>query len=536
MLGLALIASISGSQAFAQLDGPAPLAWRWTQSTVASPAGSPLVDGNTIYVAVGQRIYALDLETGNQKWKFPLVDPIDGYFRQAPIRVGNLIVAYADNKTIYAVDMVTGEKKWQHLAEGTISAGMVPVGDRVIAYGMSDGSLNTIFAESGMNVLSKPIQIDGGYGGRIASYLNTVLIPTGLSNLIQVDAVTGKIIKSRSFTNFAGDTRPVVFGDTIYLNSNAYVIALGGADLRPRWQRNCGDFVSFAPAAGPSGVALQTRDGKAMILNPVNGIPSFNIDLASQPATSPAIVGSNFLFTTLNGVMTLVDGKTGLVKWIYQIRPVVKFADNSQNPGGAGGGGRNGGPGGGGMMLGGGAQGNPASQEKTRIVSVPAAGPPVLAGSTLLVLTKDASLLAFDKDNGVDLTPPVVDLTFPKQGQWYSSQRGLELFFTIDDEASGLRTDSVEVMVDGEKKAFKLGRDGVLNVRFGAANANGILMDGRRVITIRCKDWLGNEIEKSFSLLIDNTLPPVQVPKSLTGPDGRSGGGGGGAGNGGDGR
>jgi hypothetical protein len=32
-------------------------------------------------------MFALEHETGNQKWRYPLVDPVPGYFRSAPVYV-----------------------------------------------------------------------------------------------------------------------------------------------------------------------------------------------------------------------------------------------------------------------------------------------------------------------------------------------------------------------------------------------------------------------------------------------------------------
>ena len=63
--GAAFLALSSGS--WAQVDGPTPLAWRWAAPTSVAPSGAPTIVGETVYVAVGSRIYAMDRETGNQK-------------------------------------------------------------------------------------------------------------------------------------------------------------------------------------------------------------------------------------------------------------------------------------------------------------------------------------------------------------------------------------------------------------------------------------------------------------------------------------
>ncbi|HVL40028.1 MAG TPA: PQQ-binding-like beta-propeller repeat protein, partial [Fimbriimonadaceae bacterium] len=63
-LALALALLGASAVALAQFNGPAPLAWRWAQPTPVAPIGQPLVDGNTVIVAVGQRVHALDKDSG----------------------------------------------------------------------------------------------------------------------------------------------------------------------------------------------------------------------------------------------------------------------------------------------------------------------------------------------------------------------------------------------------------------------------------------------------------------------------------------
>src|SRR5256885_15767703 len=82
--------------ASAQFEGPTPLAWRWVPPSVEySPDGRPLVQGNTAYIAAASRIFALDVASGNEKWKFPL-DGAKGTFRSQPIVDGDTIVDMTD--------------------------------------------------------------------------------------------------------------------------------------------------------------------------------------------------------------------------------------------------------------------------------------------------------------------------------------------------------------------------------------------------------------------------------------------------------
>ncbi len=112
---VALLPLIFGllAAAAADFDGPAPLSWRWAQASRVPPAGTPLVVGDTIYVADGMRVFALDKDTGNEKWKFPTVQDVQGYFRKTPVMAGGLLVVATDN-FLYGLDPDTGVQKWYY--------------------------------------------------------------------------------------------------------------------------------------------------------------------------------------------------------------------------------------------------------------------------------------------------------------------------------------------------------------------------------------------------------------------------------------
>jgi hypothetical protein len=156
-----------------------------------------------------------------------------------------------------------------------------------------------------------------------------------------------------------------------------------------------------------------------------------------------------------------------------------------------------------------------------------------LDGDTMLVLAQDGSLLAFDKNHGVDLTPPSVKMTWPTPGDLVSGQPPLQLVFKIEDEASGINTKTLKILVDGQEMENEFGRDGLAIVRVSSLGKNKPFTDGRKTITVIVADWLGNEARKDFTLVIDNTLRPLTPPAQTQPGQGAGGGGKGGLGGGG---
>jgi hypothetical protein len=254
------------------------------------------------------------------------------------------------------------------------------------------------------------------------------------------------------------------------------------------------------------------------------------------PAGSPSFVGNMVQVPTANGAINLIDPKSGTSVWSYVISPIVRQVTQSAaaagGPGGIGGdGGNTGGIGGDAGPGGGGAQAQ--TQTQTRNYTL-VAGFAALSGNSLFVLTRDASLLMFDRDLGVDLTPPNVEMLWPFAGNEIAGKAPMEMIFKLEDLGIGINPESVKVTVNSKEYVHRLTNDGFLSVLVITRGANPQIANGRATISVTASDWLGNQIKKDFSIVIDNSLPPLGSPPTGT-TNNNQGGPGGAGGRGGDG-
>jgi len=538
-LAVGLAALTLASVASAQFDGPAPLAWRWQQSSTSAPGGSPLVVDNTIYQSLGGRVFSLDKETANLKWRFPALDPIDGVFRSAPVMLGGTLVVAADNKLVYGVDPVSGQLKWSHPTPSAVYGQPVACGKFVII-ALSENQLMAIKPEDGTEAWTKPYNIYEGIQGTLGVYEDDVLICTNSNNLISFNVNTLKMDWTQKFSQLPPSPMPVSQGDRVYMTSGPYLIALNGSRGNVLWQIDTRLQLAFAPAVSGSGIMVVSVDGQVLMYDLNHQlITKTPIALTSIPVARPTPVGTKFILPTSNGGVILFDPATAKILWYYIIHPIDEMVlqSTSSNGPGKGKGGAGGGIGGGlGGGLGGG-QGGPGgnSQKKDeKIYYIQASNSAVLAGQTLLVPAKDGSLLAFDKDLGVDLTPPTAQMLFPNPGEQVSGQPPLFLLFKIEDEASGINKSTLKITQDGQDLEYSFTKEGLVLVRFSLTGTNHSLADGRRTFTVTVSDWLGNESKNDFALIVDNTLPAIKVPgaedKNNGGFGGKGGGGKGGGG------
>ncbi|HEY3780897.1 MAG TPA: PQQ-binding-like beta-propeller repeat protein [Fimbriimonadaceae bacterium] len=576
---LALIPLIFGltSVVFGDFDGPAPLSWRWAQPTEYAPSGSPLVDGDTIYVSVGTRIFALDRQTGNQKWKFPTTESIQGHFKSNPVMCDGTLVSATDT-TLYGVDPATGVQKWYYKLQDPqqeISSQPVAV-NKYVVFPVSAEYLVAINGADGKETWPAQQHVFDLLKGNLGSSGDLLFYFTQHNALCALNVASPTKVKTyASFSTLSESATPVVVSDILYVNTSSYVTALNALNGSERWQTDTQEDLVYGPAITASNVAVVSRDGILTIMDlhgkiatmkdpNSKGVIPMKIDLQSGAATRPTAAGELFMVPTLNGALNLVDPKTGRIVWRYVVHPmsaeeVISTTKNNQNGGGgkfgAGGGIGGGGLGGGGLGGGGlgggttgggngagtgGGQGNRGGangQPGNLLIpdpadfDVPVAGPTVVAGNTLLVLVEDGSLLAFDRDSGVDVTGPEVKMLFPSEGSEVSGQ-DLSVVFRISDDNSGVNESTISVTCNGKPVDNAFTADGKDTVQFSLYGKNKPLPDGRTEFVVSVSDWMGNITTEKFSLSIDSSLPSIAAPaypqNGGRGGPGRGGGLGGG--------
>lgn len=538
MKALMAVAALGlGALAAADFDGPAPVAWRWVGNTSVAPGGAPVIDGDTVYMAVGGRIYGVEKETGNLKWRYPTGAALENNFRSGAIMSGDHILAAADNNVLYAVRKDTGALSWQANSTDPI-IGTPAVAGSVAVVPLSTGSIEAFNMSDGAPAWSNPLRVASRLNANIAAWENLVVVGTGSNKLMGIDAVSGEVRWEQSLARLSTVTKPVVRDSTIYLLSGGYVVALRAASGRIRWQRNTSTQLVFSPAVSDDYIAAVSARGDLFAFNS-SGRPIFGrgVDLQSTPVAGPSITGSLITVPTANGSIFGVEPLTGSIVWNYVIPSLNKKESSSSDNGGSGGGtGRPGGgfaPGGagaGGMdggaggMDGGGGQ-DSSSDDAPDYVQAASAG--VSDGETLLVLARDGSLIAFDKRFGVDLTPPIARMAWPRPGSQISPTPPAEFVFLLEDYSSGINEEMIEVKVNGQPYSFRYERGGIVRVQITRGGTNRALRPGRAVFSITATDWMGNKSTTEFAVNVSSALSrPLGGPPSSGGDTGNQGGGG----------
>jgi outer membrane protein assembly factor BamB len=233
-----------------------------SQGKVGGHVTSPLVMAGQVVIGSGRSLYALDAETGEQRWAFQLESALSTAAAAATD------TAYvADLEHLYAVDLETGTERWRFDLD-SMSLFFAPVvsGDRVIAAGH-----DTVYA------------LDRSTG-----------------DLLWATAVPRGDLDPQESANIVPSAAA---GERVYVKSINRLHALDrntGAEI---WAYTGGDFVSL-PALTPTHLYAVTRSGGSAHLVAVRLLDGQETWATRNPRLSnaaPVVVGGCVYLRTIDG-------------------------------------------------------------------------------------------------------------------------------------------------------------------------------------------------------------------------------------------
>lgn len=530
-LPLAFAAGISAN-AFS-INGPLPLSWRWFAKTNFAPNAQPAISEGTLFVPVGRRVYALDAATGNQKWMFPMADEAGGDFSTSPAIVGDVVVAANSNGFVYAINRATGGSSWSYAMAGTAATDVI-AGDKTVYVFTTDDKVVALDASNGAKVWTSDYSMDSNLVGDPIYADGNLIFFVSSGKLVALSTTTKKPAWSVSVDSTNREGGPVAYGQSIYVVSGSQVAQVNPRNGRTGWVIPFPEKIAAGAAITEKGGVVATENGNVYTF-PLTGRVNPKIQpvkLNGYIGGSPQAAGSNVLIRLRNGALVLIDPSrgNGEVIWEYTTLPIPGTVRKAAA---ASGGGSSGGRMGGGGLAGGGQQPSTVAVEYVAIL-----GPLTITDNSIFGLAEDGSVFAWGGAFGVDEIGPSITMLNPPPGSALWGQPDTDFYFKLEDQQTGVMSKSIRVTMNGQdmKFEYKPG-SGSLFARIrqpGSTEpgANAPLSDGRKVIVVSASDWAGNVTEKSFTVIIDNTLYD-KPPTPAGGGGGRGGGGGGGGGRGG---
>jgi len=289
--------------------------------------------------------YAVDLESGAQKWKFETKVRVTS---SPAVNRGVVYFAGYDGK-FYAVDAPSGQLKWKfqtggerrfagrHIHGIQPAAETMPdpfdfylsspaVWNGTVYFGSGDGNIYALDANSG--TLKWKFQTGDVVHASPAISNDTLFIGSWDSYFYALDAASGK--KKWSFKtgedhdiyNQVGiQSSAAVMDGIVYFgcrDSNFY--ALDAATGQKKWAfNNKGSWVITSPAVRDGKVYFATSDSALFyVLDAKSGAPVFSLKFKWPMFSSPAIAGDLLYMGTHEGKLIAIDLKTQQPAWEFR--------------------------------------------------------------------------------------------------------------------------------------------------------------------------------------------------------------------------
>jgi len=399
-----------------KLEPPLILAWEFTANKYHDNPAAPVVANGMCYFASGDRVYGLDMETGNLIWKYPMEQSLTSTVKATPAIVdGKLYFGTGDGK-LYCLDEQTGAFQWFFETRAALRCPPL-VQDGILYLGSDDNSIYTIDASTGDTAWSKPFVSRDDFANGIAVGAGIVVGSSMDGTLYGVNASSGKQKWGFRLPSAPVKTSPIMTENVTIMALGNVVYGLTTRSGQRKWMIQLPSDVSATPATDGTDVFVPCHNKKLYCYNIAGRQPALKAtwvepaDIGGIPLSSPTVADQLVYCTGSHGVVSAFSVVDGTLKWRYVFAPSAITTPGSS--------------------------------------FTDASTSPIVANGALLVLTDDGVLHCFTK-TAPDTSPPDIYFITPANGTRMSGAPPIKFSAALYDMGSGVDFSSATMMLDSE--------------------------------------------------------------------------------------
>lgn len=255
---------------------------------------------DTAFLSAGTQVYAVDMNTGSEKWRYPAKanNKITFYANPVLTSDGQLLVPSYDHK-LYSLNSATGSENWIFTGSKNRLIGSPLVMDQMIYQPSTDENLYAIDL-TGKQVWVQ--QTGGPLWGQPAagSDCGCIYVPSMDHQVYSFDATTGELRWKTSDLGAAVVGTPAVGSNgTVYIGTfGKEVMALNDTDGSIKWRFTTQDWVWSGPALENDVLYFGDLSGYLYALNAEDGTTIWRIQPQNSIVDTPVVLGDKLYFTT----------------------------------------------------------------------------------------------------------------------------------------------------------------------------------------------------------------------------------------------
>ena len=284
------------------------LKWKFKTKGGFSPSSPVIADGVAYFGSWDGNLYAVNIETGQQKWEFKT----NNYWMygqseyiwmsSSPAIANGVVYVGSDDGYLYAVDIKTGQQKWE-FQTGAVRSSPV-IADGVVYLGSQDGNL---------------------YAVDIKTKQEKWKFETERSNYLPMRP--GETDESKYKMSWPINSSPAISDVVIYFGSDDdYLYAVNIKAGQENWKFKTEGNVMSSPAIADGMVYFGSWDGHLYAVNTKTGQEKWKFRTKGKVLSSPAIADGVVYFGSNDGYLYAVNTKTGQEKWKFKTEGEVYFS------------------------------------------------------------------------------------------------------------------------------------------------------------------------------------------------------------------
>ena len=268
---------------------------------------------NTAYLAAGTQVYAVDLNTGSEKWRYPSKANAKITFYASPVLAEDgLLLVPSYDKNLYVLDAATGQEKWVFSDSGNrlVASPMVigsiayqPSTDHFI-YAIDLTTQKLVWKqETGAPIWARPAD---------NANCNCVFVASMDHFLYSFDAATGKLNWKTDLGAAIVGTPAVSSDGSLYAGTfGKQMLALDAASGDIRWRYDTQDWVWSGPALADNTLYFGDLAGYFYALQAADGSPKWRIQPQSAIVDTPIVDQGKIYFGTESDKLFIVGAEDG---------------------------------------------------------------------------------------------------------------------------------------------------------------------------------------------------------------------------------
>ncbi len=267
---------------------------------------------DTTYLASGGQVFAIDLNTHNQKWVYPEKANSRITFYANPVLTpdGKQLLVPSYDHNLYSLNPATGVVDWTFSGSKNRLIGSPLVINNLAYQPSSDRSIYAIDLTTHSQVWQ---QNTGGplwAAPTTDPTCNCIYVASMDHYLYKFDATNGRVLQKSKDLGGAIVSTPVVGSDgTLFVGTfGKQMIALNAADLSVKWTYDTHDWVWSGPALANNVLYFGDLSGYFYALNAADHTVAFPILQVNNPIVdTPLVNGNSIYFTAESSTLYIAD-------------------------------------------------------------------------------------------------------------------------------------------------------------------------------------------------------------------------------------